>query len=90
LAAELTLGGVDSACHPSQVSEMSYSVLVLGHSISGIVAPPRQNDSYLTAKAAIRKKKKKKKKKKPINSVLQTNHCAGLVHKQLCINFALL
>ena len=35
LAAELTPGGVDSACLLSEVSEMSTSVLVEGHSISG-------------------------------------------------------
>uniref|UniRef100_A0A8C4Q371 3-hydroxyisobutyrate dehydrogenase n=1 Tax=Eptatretus burgeri TaxID=7764 RepID=A0A8C4Q371_EPTBU len=40
--------GVDSACHPSKVSEMSTSVLVEGHSIGG-TAVPQQNDSYLAA-----------------------------------------
>ena len=35
MAAELTPGGVDSACHPPEVGEMSTSVLVEGHSISG-------------------------------------------------------
>ena len=29
-AVELTPGGVDSACHPSKVGEMSTSVLVIG------------------------------------------------------------
>ena len=35
MTAELTLGGVNSACHPPEVSNMSTSVLVEGHSISG-------------------------------------------------------
>ena len=43
LAADLTPGGVDSACHPSEVSEMS-SVLVSGCSI----VAPQQNDSCQT------------------------------------------
>ena len=49
MAAELTPGGVDSACHPSEVSEMSTSVLVEGHGISGTATLPR-DDSYLAAK----------------------------------------
>ena len=48
-AAELTPGGIDSACHPSEVGEMSTCVLVSGHSISGVVVP-QQNDSYSAAK----------------------------------------
>jgi len=39
LSAELTPGGVDSACHLFEVGEMSTSLLVWGHSISGMVAP---------------------------------------------------
>ena len=35
MATELTPGGVDSAGHPSEVGEMSTSILVEGHSISG-------------------------------------------------------
>ena len=39
-AVELTPGGVDSACHRSEVSEMSTSVLVIiGPCISGTAAP---------------------------------------------------
>ena len=49
MAAELTPGGVDSACPPSEVGEMSTSVLVKGHSISGTAMLPR-NGSYLAAK----------------------------------------
>ena len=49
MAAELTPGGVDTACHPSEVSEMSTSALVEGHSISGTAMFPR-NDSYPAAK----------------------------------------
>ena len=54
MAAELTLGGVDSACHPSEVGEMSTSVLVEGHSISGTAALAR-NYNYPAANAAIHK-----------------------------------
>ena len=39
LVTELTPGGVDSACHPAEVGEMSISVLLQGHSISGTVTP---------------------------------------------------
>ena len=46
---ESTQGGVDSACHPYDVGEMSTSVLVEGHSISDTVVLPR-NDSYVAAK----------------------------------------
>ena len=49
MSAELTPGGVDSARHPSEVGEMSASVLVEGHSVNGIVVP-QQNDSYPAAK----------------------------------------
>ena len=49
MAAELTPGGVDSACRPAEVGEISTSVLLEGYSISGTVALPR-NDSYLAAK----------------------------------------
>ena len=49
LAAELTPGGVDSACHPSEVGKMSTSVLVEGHNNSGTAVLPR-NDSDLAAK----------------------------------------
>ena len=49
VAAELTPGGVDSACHPSEVGEMGTSALLEGHS-----SDPR-NDSFLAAKADIRK-----------------------------------
>ena len=48
MAAKLTPGGVDSDCYPSEVGEMHTSVLVEGHSISGIAALPR-NDGYLAA-----------------------------------------
>ena len=48
-AAELTPGGVDPACHPSEVGKMSTSILVEGHSISGTAMLPR-NDSYSSAK----------------------------------------
>ena len=34
-AVELIPGGVDSACHPSEVGKMSASLLVRGHCISG-------------------------------------------------------
>ena len=49
MAAELKPGGVDSACHPSEVGEMSTAVLVEGRSISGTAALPR-NESYPAAK----------------------------------------
>ena len=52
LAAELTPGGVDSACHSSEVGEMSTSVLVEGHSISDIVVT-QQNDSYPAVKLPL-------------------------------------
>ena len=55
-ATELTPDGVDSACHPSEVGEMSTSVLVEGHSISGVATLPR-NDSYPGSQPAIRKNK---------------------------------
>jgi len=35
LAADLTPGGVESACHPSEVAEMSTTVLEEEHSING-------------------------------------------------------
>ena len=38
MAAELTPGGVELACHPSLVSGMRTNVLVEGHSISGTAA----------------------------------------------------
>ena len=48
-AAEFIPGGVDSACHPSEISEMSTGELAERHSISGRFEP-QQNDSYLAAK----------------------------------------
>ena len=63
MAAELTPGGVDSACHPSEVSEMSSSGLVEEHSISGIVVL-QQNDSYL-ARCKICKNNNNKARKQP-------------------------
>ena len=40
-AVELIPGGVDSACHPSEVGEMSASLWVTGHCISGTATPPK-------------------------------------------------
>ena len=57
--AELTPGGVDSACHPSKIGEMSTSVLVEGHSIIGIVAPP-QNDNCLAAKLTYARRRRRR------------------------------
>ena len=45
----LTPSWVVSACHPSEVGEMSTSILLERHSISGTATLPR-NDSYLAAK----------------------------------------
>ena len=56
LAAELTPGGVNSACHLFEVGEMSTSTLVEGHIISGtasVAQPCFQEmiaDSNLAAK----------------------------------------
>ena len=50
MAAELTRGGVDSACHPSEVGKMSASILV----IEGIAS---ENDATSSHKAALERKK---------------------------------
>ena len=47
MEAELTPGEVDSARHPSEVGEMSSSVLVEGHSISGIAALQEMRATWL-------------------------------------------
>ena len=52
LAAELTPDGVDSACHPSEVSEMSTSVRVEGHSISSTAKLPYARTEQLFSASA--------------------------------------
>ena len=51
LAAELTLGGVNSACYPSEIGKMSTSVMVEGQSVSDS-AVSLTNDATSSHKAA--------------------------------------
>ena len=59
MTAELTPGGVDSVCHPSEGSEMSTSVLVDGNSISG-KAMLQRNEGYAAAKLPNTRRSQKK------------------------------
>ena len=52
LAVELTSGGVDSACHPPEVGEISTGVLVIG-------ASALTNDAPISHKLRMKKTKNK-------------------------------